>query len=121
MGRHVQKRLTQKTTYLAISGRERSGRPTVSTAVQINTRWEEKSEELLKTDGTTIEVVSVVIVDQDITEGSIMWQGALVDFASPYSDLRQVYSFSKIPDIKGRNFRRVCKLTRYSKQLTTIV
>lgn len=116
--------LKQKATYLAANGTvDVYGKQKLSTAIEIEVRWEEKSENILEPDGTVTAVTDVVIVDRDIPVRSIMWLGSLLDFnnRATHTDLREVYKFDKTPDIKGRNFRRVCKLVRHSNQLPEVV
>ncbi len=105
----------------AANGVHDYGVPKVSAKVQILVRWEERRQEAVDPDGNTIAVDIVAVVDQDIVIGSILWLGDIDDVATPPVDLKQVVTFSKPPDIKSRNFRRVVGLIRHSNKLPTLV
>lgn len=89
--------------------------------VGINVRWEEGLTEQIDSTGQAIAVDAIVVVDQDIEVGSILWEGELGTQASIPINLKEVVSFSKVPDIKGRKFRRVCGLRKYSDELPTLI
>jgi len=96
------------------------GQKKVAAAVELDVRWEEKQTDALNARGETIKVDVTVVVNQDITVGSLMWLGAKDDLPSPVTDLKEVVSFSKTPNIKGTKFRRVVGLIRYSNSLPPI-
>ncbi len=110
----------QKAVLWAANGVDDYGEPKVDAAVEITVRWEEGLQEAVDPNGNTIAVDAVVVVDQAIVVGSIMWLGEKEDLATPPVDLKQVVSFNKIPDIKGRNFRRTVGLIRYSNELPAL-
>lgn len=63
-----------------------------------------------------------VVVDQDITVGSIMWiGGGFVDLSGtstvPTGDFRIVTNFSETPDLKGRSFYRTVTLAYFGNTL----
>ncbi len=93
----------------------------VSAAAEINVRWEDTKIEDPDGKGNVTSIVAEVVVGQDIAIGSIMWLGELEDIASPPVNLRKVINFSKIPDVKGRKFRRTVQLMRFHNTLPTIV
>ena len=107
----------QKAVYWEANGFDDNGEPKVDAAVELDVRWEERKTETLDPRGNTIAADATVIVDQDIVVGSIVWPGALEDVADPPVDLWTVIDFSKIPDIKGRAYRRFALLMRYSNEL----
>jgi len=96
------------------------GQVTINAAVELDVRWEEGRKETLDPKGNVIAIDATVVVDRDIVVGSIMWEGALADVASPPVDLYQVVTRSKVPNVKGRKFRRTVGLMRYSDSLPTI-
>ena len=111
----------QDTTLWAPSGVDRNGEVTVSTPVDIKTRWDESLTASIDETGTPTASNGTVVVDQDIEEGSIMRLGLVADLPSPViTGLFEVVSFSKTPDIKGRQFARTVTLKRYKGQLPTI-
>lgn len=113
----------QKAVLWPATGFDDYGKVSISTVtgVEIDVRWEDVQEETLDSNGNTVTTDARVVVDQDITVGSVMWQGALEDVASPPTNLKQVVSFGKIPDVKGRENRRVVRLIRFSNKLPSVV
>lgn len=107
----------QKAVLWAANGFDDYGEPKVDAAVEIDVRWEEKLQEAVDPNGNTVAVDAVAVVNQDIVVGSIMWLGKKDDLATPPVDLKQVMAFNKIPDVKGRVFRRTVDLVRYSNEL----
>lgn len=112
--------LHQKAVLCSVAGRDNYGKVTRNAAVEINVRWEEKRAEQLNAEGVVIAVDAVVIVDRDISIGSILWLGALADFSSSSASLKQVISFKKIPDIKNRAHRRRVEVMKYSDALPAL-
>lgn len=107
----------QKAVLRAASGFDDYGEAKVTAAVEIDVRWENRRDEVLDANGNTIGVDATVVVNQDIAIGSIMWLGLLKNFSAPFTNLMEVVTFNKVPDIKGRKFRRVVNLIRYSDQI----
>lgn len=110
----------QKAVLWAFNSYDNYGDVKVDAAVQITVRWRTGQKEALDADGNTIALDSTVVVDQVIAVGSIMWLGALKDLPDTPTNLRQVVDYKGIPDIKGRNFRRVVSLMKYSNELPTL-
>lgn len=110
----------QKAVLWVANGFDDYGEPKVDAAVEIDVRWEERLQEAVDSNGNTIAVDAVVVVNQDVIVGSIMWLGEKEDLATPPVSLKQVMTFNKIPDIKGRNFRRTVGLIRYSNKLPAL-
>ena len=112
---------TQKAVLYASSTDHTSqGQKKVAAAVELDVRWEEGQSDALNDRGETIRIDATAVVDQDITVGSLVWLGAKDDLPSPVTDLKEVVSFSKIPNQKGTVFRRVVGLIRYSNALPPI-
>ena len=107
----------QKAVYWALSSRDRYGDVTVSAAVEVSVRWEDREVDVLNAQGEKIKAEAVVTVGQDMAIGGLLWLGELADIATPPVDLKQIVSFDKIPDVKGREFRRVAYVARYSDTL----
>jgi len=110
----------QKAVLWAANGYDTYGDIKVSANVEIDVRWEEKRREILDPQGNSITIEAEIVVDRDITIGSIMWLGNKVDLATPPVDLKQVVAFNKTPDIKGLNYRRTVSVIRFSNELPTI-
>jgi len=111
----------QKATLWAVAGRDREGRPTVSAGVEILVRWEKATEEIISDEALSLVASDVLMTDQEIAEGSIIWKGALADVPDPPTDLREVISNEEIPDVKGRSYQRTVVLGKYANALPTIV
>lgn len=110
----------QKAVLWAANGVTDYGKIKVDAAAEIDVRWEEGLQEAVDPNGETIAIDAMVVVDQDVVVGSIMWLGEKDDLATPPVDLKQVVSFNKIPDIKGREFRRTIGLIRFSNKLPAL-
>ena len=115
----------QKAVWWAMTGTayDNYGEPLVSDPVEIDVRWENVRKDILDPQGNTVEVDAVVVVDRDMSVGDILWLGTLYDLPgtseTPTLDIREVVSFSSIPDLKGRYYRRVVMLKRLSDELPT--
>ncbi len=94
--------------------------PKVAAAVEIDVRWQNVQREIPDGNGNIISVIAQVVVDQDITNGSIMWEGTLETVATPPVELKKVVAFSSTPDIKNTVSRRTVMLARFSDSLPTI-
>ena len=100
-----------------IAGHDNYGDVTLNDPIEIKVRWEHKQSEQLVPDGSKISVVAEVVVDRDIDLESILWLGTLADLPTTPTELKQVIFSRKIPDIKGRHYRRVVSLMVYSNSL----
>lgn len=100
------------------------GVASVSAVRELKVRWNHTSREGLDAQGLGVVIEADVVVDRDISEGSVMWLGGLDDLPGtatvPEQDLMEVVSFKKTPDIKGRNFFRTVSLKRRSNVLPAI-
>jgi len=96
------------------------GQYQVQSPVEIKVRWEDVQEEIGDPAGGTVITSSRVFVDRVIAVGSLMWEGKLEDLPTPVTNLKRVASYSKIPDIKGRNDRRFVQLVTYSDSLPSV-
>lgn len=121
--------LHQKAVLWPFLNYDRFGQPVVSDDhEEIPVRWEWGHREMLDSKGNTIGVDAVVVVDRRITLGSNLWLGESQDvpagtsFTSERNELCQVIFYSEIPDIKGREVRRLVGLIRlksYSNQTSS--
>mgnify|MGYP003626751107 CR=1 FL=1 len=112
--------LPQKAVLLTKSGADMYGKPTTAAAVEIDCRWENVTETVNESPDKVVSTIANIVVDRDIAKGSILWLGSIIDFVSPYTELHEVYLFSKIPDLKGRNFRRRVKTIRFTDKLPSL-
>lgn len=111
--------LNQKALLWVANGTNDQGEPKVDAKVEINVRWEEGRAQGVDDSGTPIAIDATVVVDRVIVVKSIMWLGSEEDLTTnpPTSDLMQVLGNGKVPDIKGRNFRRTVTLKKFSDTL----
>ncbi len=99
---------------------DNEGVATVSgTPVEISVRHINTRDETVNNRGVTVAIDTTLIVDRDITDGSILWLGKMIDLPSPLSNLKQVVTVRTTPDIKGREMRRVVQTIRASDTLPT--
>jgi hypothetical protein len=107
----------QKAVYWAASGINDYGVPTLDSPVEIDVRWDEGRTESINSQGSPVALDVQVVVDQDMVIGSVMWLGYLDDLPSPLTSLYDVVQFSKVPDVKGREFRRTVSLKKHGDSL----
>jgi len=106
-----------KAVFWEADGYDTYGEPKVGTATEINVRWDESKSESLDALGNVIALDVTVVVAQDIAVGSLMWLGEKADLPSPVTNLYQVKTFSKVPDVKGRQYYCTVGLMRYSNEM----
>ncbi len=111
--------LNQKAQLWAQSGHGDDGQATVAARKELKVRWSEGRTQSVDQAGNIIAVDATVVVDQDVTVESIMWLGSEGGMATdpPTSGLMEVLTFNKVPNVKGRKFRRVVGLGKYSGTL----
>lgn len=98
------------------------GQPKIDSSVEIKVRWITKRSETLDPQGNTVQLDATVVVDRDIAIGSTMWLGKLADWygtgsGGDASEVMQVVTFAKTPDLKGRAIRREVGLMRFRDSL----
>lgn len=101
--------LNQTVTYWAPAGRDNFGDPSFADPVEINGRFEERTEKFFDADGSELLARSVVYLDQDVEIGGFLMLGLATSSTSDPRDedgAFQIKDFRKIPDIKGTNFER---------------
>jgi hypothetical protein len=96
------------------------GRKKVLASVAVEVRWEDREQDALNAEGETIRVDALAVVDRDIAIGSLMWLGKRANWTATIGDLKEVVTFSKVPNLKGTRLRRVVGLIRYSDDLPPI-
>lgn len=103
-----------------------NGSPKVQDPIEITVRWTDTYSEITDQQGNTVIVDASVVTDRDIPVHSLLWEGTLADWQGTGSgmepnDLMRVVSSRKVPDVKGREFKRTLKLSRYQDALPDIV
>lgn len=109
-------------------GQDNHNNTLISPPIEILTRWEKRHEEVTDPNGNTVALSAHVVVDRDVPEGSIMWEGSLEQWNAPgtgssgtSTDLMEVVIKRTTPDIKNRYVRRTLGLKFYRDTLPQIV
>lgn len=105
----------------ALSSYDNNGEATVSAGVELKVRWTDAESQSATARGTPIAADATAVVDCDIALDSIMRLGRLSAVPTPPTDLYEVVSMRKTPDLKARTYRRIVSLRRYKDALPTIV
>lgn len=93
------------------------GEDTAAAAIEIKVRWELGRTQSVDAGGTTIGIDVTVVVDREIKVGSTLWLGRLVDYPDSPANLKVVVDYKEIPDVKGREVRRVVLLRKMSDEV----
>lgn len=88
------------------------GEPELASPTAIKVRWNQARREVIDATGAPVAVDATVVVDRDIVLGSRMWLGHITDLPSPVTEQMEVVSFTKTPDIKGREYLRTVGVRR---------
>jgi hypothetical protein len=118
--------LNQTAVLWRANGTDAYGEPSFSTPEEINVRWVNKSLLDLNPTANNIGINARVATEVDIEVDSLLWLGTLEEWygvgsagTSPdgaSDSLSQVKSFNRVPDIKGREYRRVFDVVRYRER-----
>ena len=97
-----------------------------SPPVEIDVRWVLSREKYQDAQGNTVMLDGYVAVDRKIAIDSILWRGRLANWSgtSPLvnaDELMQVRTYEEIPDVKGREVRRLVGVVRYRGELPAAV
>lgn len=115
--------LDQKAVLWELVTFDESNEPIVSPAVEIDCRWVKQSRQGSNSQGTNTNTSATVIVNREIAEGSILWEGKLVDRPDPIPNndpLMEVISYSETPDLRDIEHRREVTVARYRASLPAI-
>jgi len=94
-------------TYWAMTGNDSSGDPTFAAAKAIQVRWEQRSTVFTGPGGEEKNATDVVFVLEDMNPGDFLFLGASA-VADPLTlkAAKEIHSFSKIPQLRGRDHER---------------
>jgi hypothetical protein len=111
----ITKMLKQTAVYWEKTGVDDYGQPTWAAPIEIRCRWEDRTEEFVSPEGTREASMAVVYVGQDVVVGGVLMLGLLgssVDENDPKANLGawEIRSFSKLPDLKAKQFLRTVML-----------
>ena len=114
--------LIHTAVYWEAVGIDAYNNPTIlaEVGVEIPCRWNADSREVVNPKGAVVTTDGLVIVNQDIAIGSILWLGELADLPDPLTDLVQVIKFNTGDDLKGRHQRRSVDIMKYTDTLPTV-
>lgn len=102
------------------TGFDEFGNVTVSSPVELKVRWQSIRQELTQTDGTVKATDSSVVVNRQITEGSIMRLGTLATTPNPPTNLKRVVRYNETPSLKNRFVRQTVDLETAKGVLPTL-
>lgn len=106
------------------NGFDDDGEVTIGSASDNKVRWQHVEDEVTDVNGNNVAIDALVVTAIDVVVGSIMWEGKIADLPgtgeTPTSNIYRVVKFKKTPDVKGRKFRRVSMLEKYSDTLPTV-
>ena len=120
MGSISSSSLHQKAILWTANGYDDDGEHKVSAAVEVDVRWEEGRQETIDPQGNTIAIDAIVYINQEVAIGGVMWLGELADVPDTPTNLKEVVSYTQIPDIKNRNTLYAVSLMKLSNELPTI-
>lgn len=87
--------------------------------MEIKCRWEEKKKQSLDAQGNVIEYDGRVYLPCEVPEGSILWQGRLMDKPndSALTKLKEVVSTGDTPNIKATERQVFANVKNYKNKL----
>jgi len=108
--------------WTASTTRDDDGEIQVNAGTAISVRWEDAKGTIQDGQGDNVRYDASAVVDEDIALEGVMYLGTESEYTNDSSpDLYRIVGVSKIPDVKGRNPRRVVLLARLSHTLPTLV
>ena len=118
----------QTALYWSDAGSDTYGQMRVRAAREIMVRWVFVRREIIDADGNKAQLDAEVVMNEQPTIGSLMWQGDLDDFngtgsGSAYGgvELYEVKVVEYTPDIKNRMIRWTAGLARHGSNLPTVI
>ena len=107
----ITKMRKQTCVWWSSTGVDAYGRPTWTTPVEIDCRWEDVIQEFVNDDGEERFSRSIVYVDRDMKVGDVLKLGSLdsgIDEDNPKEndDAWEVSRFSKLPNLKNTEVLR---------------
>jgi len=111
----ITKMRKQTAVYWELLSINRFGEKAYEDPVEINVRWEDRTEEFLDAGGERMYSQAVVYVDRDVTIGGVLLLGALdsdVDQDSPKENnsAYEIKRFDKLPTLKATEYLRTVHL-----------
>lgn len=106
-----------------VARNDRYANPLVRSREELKVRWESTDAQIIGPNGQPISLDVMAVVLCDVEIGSMMWLGCagdLPDSGVPTSDIMEVISFKNTPDDKGRFYRKVAGLKRFTDKFPVI-
>jgi hypothetical protein len=109
------RRLKQRAVLWPKTGVDPYGQPSVQDdPIEIDVRWETKRTETVDRNGGTVALDARAAVPIQVADGSKMWLGRLSEFdAAADNEVMEVVTYEEVPDVKGRDVRRVVGLRKF--------
>lgn len=108
------------------TGRSQTNRPIVGSPVELSVdadtgvRWNRIRRERVEADGSPLIIEAEVITDQEVTVGSLMFEGRLQDWVNDGTkQLMEVAACYHTPDINARVSRYKLELAKFDTKLPT--
>lgn len=112
----------EKAVLWEFAGVDNYGKTLIYPPEEITVRWEEaKGNPSSDRNGEPVFFDSTAYTDFEVTIGSILWRGALVDLPENPTNLKRVKDNEDTPDIKGRFRQYDITMERYTQKLPQIV
>jgi hypothetical protein len=95
------------------------GEKVVKKPYLIKSRWEYKERQVLDNNGNTIISEGRVFTQSEIPVGSLIWEGDLTEKPSDseITNVKEVVSKGKIPDIKARHTQHYVNINAYKESI----
>lgn len=87
------------------------GQPMYASPVEINCRWQDKSEQYIAPGGDTLVSHSIVFLEQDVRKTGVLMLGELADVTDADNPKNndgafEIMRFDKVPWLRGTEFLR---------------
>jgi hypothetical protein len=117
--------LTDDAVLWSKAGHDATGEAKVSSPMQIECRWVWKKTQSTDATGNTVMLDATVVVDREIEDGSILWNGTLEEWEDVGSEetnpeLMEVKTYKETKDMRGRETYRELGCAFYRGRLPTI-
>lgn len=111
----ITKVLRQTCVYWPPASPDRYGQPTQGNPVELNCRWDDMIQEVVKDDGTIVMSKAEVMVSADVEVGGVLFLGTMddvVDITNPKGNegAYEILKFAKNPNFKCTEFVRTAYL-----------
>lgn len=111
----ITKVLRQTCVYWPPASPDKYGQPTYGDATELNCRWDDMNQEVIKEDGTIVMSQAEVMVSADVEIGGVLMLGELTDiedetYPKKNNGAFEILKFAKNPNFKCTEFVRTAYL-----------